>query len=288
MDTGSQEKHKEVPVKPKRNPYISNIFKLWIVGVIFILMFIHLFAITHYGAFPIISDETIVSVVLALVGYLWIQELRDRYRLQALNRALLEAQERLKREELEIIAALVLTEEAKDPYVRGHSKRVTKCAMAIARKMGFPSEKQMVLERASILHDLGKLDIVDEILRKRGKLTDAEWEIIRKHPQKAVEMLEPLKFLAREKEIIYHHHEWYDGKGYPQGLKGEDIPVESRIISVADSFDAMNSDSAYRRALPGDVIISRLKEASGNQLDPSLVGVFLDLVEKDLSLWSKD
>jgi len=288
MDISSQEKNKKAPEETKKNPYISNMFKLWIVGVIFVLMFIHLFSITRYGPFPIISDETIVSIVLALVGYLWIQELRDRYRLQTLNKALVEAQERLKREELEIIAALVLTEEAKDPYVRGHSKRVTKCAIAIARKVGFSGAKQMVLERASILHDLGKLDIVDQILRKRGKLTDAEWGIIRKHPQRAVEMLEPLKFLAREREIIYHHHEWYDGKGYPQGLKGEDIPIESRIISVADAFDAMNSDSAYRRALPGDVIISRLKEASGNQLDPLLVDVFLDLIEKDLSLWSKD
>ena len=146
----------------------------------------------------------------------------------------------------------------------------------------------MIIERAGILHDIGKLGITDDILKKPGKLNDEEWEIMKRHSQKSVEILKPLEFLFREKEIILHHHERYDGRGYPDGIKGEQIPLGARIMAVADTFDAMNSERPYRKSLPKDAIISELKRVSGSQLDSSVVTTFLNLLEKNPNLWERD
>ncbi len=271
----------------KMNPYISNTFKLWLVGIIFFLVFFHIYALAYYPKTTIVSNELLLAVVLVLVGYLWTQELRDKYRLEAINTALIKAQSQLQGAEIDTIATLVLTEEAKDPYVRGHSKRVTSCAVAIAKELGLPEEERKIIERAGILHDIGKIGIKDAILLKPAKLDEEEWGAIRRHPRKAVEILEPLKFLTKEKEIICHHHERYDGKGYPDNLKGEEIPLGARILAVADSFDAMNSERPYRKPLPEDVIIAELKKVSGTQLDPQIITAFLGLLKKKPSLWEK-
>ncbi len=138
---------------------------------------------------------------------------------------------------------------------------------------------------AGYLHDIGKIGISDAILNKDGRLTDEEWQIIRKHPGMALEILNPLKFLPEEKVIIKHHHERYDGKGYPDGLSGEDIPLGARIMSVADSFDAMNSKRPYRNALSKEKIISELKFSRGTQLDSSIVNVFLEMLNADDSIF---
>lgn len=271
-----------------KNPFVSNTFKLWLVAIIFSLTFLNLYAIYRYPQAGIISNEFLLGTVLVLVGYLWIQELRDRERLQAINTALVGAQRQLQHAEVNTITTLVLTEEAKDPYVRGHSRRVTKCAVEIAQELGFSEEECKVIERAGILHDIGKIGISDAILNKPDKLNEEEWAIIKKHPQRGAEILEPLKFLNKEVEMIAHHHERLDGKGYPDGLKGEAIPQGARILAVADSFDAMNSERAYRKPLPEDVIIKELKDASGSQLDPHIVAAFLNLLKKKPSLWGRE
>jgi len=181
------------------NPFVSNSFKLWLVAIVFILVFFHLYALNYYPQTAILSTELLLGIVLVLVGYLWIQELRDRYRLEAINTALLNVQKQLEHAEIDTITTLVLTEEAKDPYVRGHSKRVTRVALEIAKELNFNQEDLKVIERAGILHDIGKIGISDAILLKPGKLTTEEWGVIKKHPRRAVEILENLKFLDREK-----------------------------------------------------------------------------------------
>jgi putative nucleotidyltransferase with HDIG domain len=276
-----------MPEEHRKTNYISNTFKLWLVGIIFSLTFAYLYAQFLYPAALLANAIILLWIVLFLIGYLWVQELRDRYRLQSINTALLHAKDQLEHAEIDTITTLILTEEAKDPYMRGHSKRVTRCAVELMEELGLPEKEHKIIERAGILHDLGKIGISDAILNKPDKLSEEEWAILRKHPQRAVEILEPLKFLSEEKEMICHHHERYDGKGYPDGLKGENIPMGARILAIADTFDAMNSERAYRKPLPEDVIIAELKNASGNQLDPCIVAVFLDLLKKKPSLWER-
>lgn len=271
----------------KRTFYVSISFKIWVVAIIFLLTFFHLYAITRHPQTKIVSSEILLGIALSLVGYLWIQELRDRERLKRINIALVETQVRLERAQIDTITTLVLTEEAKDPYMRGHSKRVTRCAVEIAKGLGLPEEEQMTIERAGILHDIGKIGISDAILGKLDKLNEEEWAVLRKHPRRAVEILEPLKFLSKEKEIICHHHERYDGQGYPDGLKAEEIPLGAKILAVADTFDAMNSERPYRGSLPKDAIISELKNTSGSQLDPLIVTTFLGVVERVPGIWER-
>lgn len=270
------------------NPYLSCNFKIWVVGFVFFLVFFHLFNVLVFPNVQLLSREWILGVVLVLIGYLWTQELRDRYRLQVMNRELLTTQNKLEAAEIDAITSLILMEEAKDPYVHGHSSRVAKFSLIIAGALNFSKSTLEIIRRASLLHDLGKLVISDEILFKPGKLTEAEWGIIRRHPQIAIDILDPLKFLFLEKKIILHHHERIDGAGYPSRLKGKDIPLESRIIAVADTFDAMNSNRIYREPCTKDFILEELKRVSGLQLDQSLVNTFLSQLEKHPDFWERE
>jgi putative nucleotidyltransferase with HDIG domain len=193
----------------------------------------------------------------------------------------------LKKAEVDVITSLVIAEEEKDNYTRGHSERVTKIATAMAREMGLDSDKEKVLARAGMLHDVGKIGISDPILCKKGKLTDEEWIVIKKHPYKAEEILRPLKFLAEEKEIILSHHERYDGQGYPRGLDSNNIKKEACILAVADAFDAMNSVRAYRDPLSRDMIIAEFKESSGTQHSPEAVRALFRVLEKNPGFWRR-
>lgn len=260
-------------------------YKPFVLILILILTFIHFFCM---AVFPnsFMANKVILVVVLTLMFYIWIQELKDKRRLQLLNKNLLNAQKKLERAEIDMISTLILTAEAKDPYTHGHSKRVAEYALAIAQAMKLSDEKQKIVERAAILHDLGKISIDDNILRKDEKLNEGEWIIMKEHPKRAVDILDPLKFLHSEKDIILHHHEMYDGSGYPDGLKAEDIPLGSQIIAVADTFDAMNTARSYRGALPKEVIIDELKKSSGTQLNQKVSDVFLDLLDKNPAYWT--
>lgn len=266
---------------------VTNDFKMGMVMLIFVITCFHLFEVVYFPDTVIVSNEILLGVVLFAVVYLWIQEIRDRKKAQIINEELLFAHEELKEANIAAMKALIVSEEARDTYTSGHSKRVTEYAVAIAKRMGLDHSERRRIEYAGYLHDIGKIGISDAILNKAGRLTDEEWQVIKKHPETAIEILNPLKFLPEEKIIIKHHHERYDGAGYPDGLKGEAIPLGARIMAVADSFDAMNSKRPYRDALAKDTIISELKKAKGGQLDPKIVDVFLCMLEKDSWIFKK-
>lgn len=177
------------------------------------------------------------------------------------------------------IRSLSKTMEAKDPYTKGHSERVTQIALKIARELKFPPAELGLLEHAGRVHDIGKIGISDAILNKPGKLTPAEWSLVQLHPQKGVEMLTPLKFLQPAFPFVLHHHERYDGTGYPHQLKNEQIPLAARILACADSFDAMTSNRPYRfRHLSTDEAITELEINSGKQFDPQIVKIFIQIL----------
>jgi uncharacterized domain HDIG len=186
----------------------------------------------------------------------------------------------LKESHVDTIMALVLSQEAKDRYTYGHSERVTKYSLAIARELGLMEDEIEIIERAGKLHDIGKIGISDDVLFFEGNLDEEKMNIIRTHPAKGVNILDPLKFLDKEKDIIRHHHERYDGKGYPDGLKGEQIPLGARIMAVADAFDAMRSNRPYKKNLTKPEIISELLNNSGTQFDPKIVNTFLKIMDR--------
>jgi len=269
------------------SPFLSSTFKVWIVGLIFFMVFMHLFALIVLPGVKIISDKFILGLALVLIGYLWTQELRDRYRLQEMNQTLIDAQRKLEEAEIDTITSLILMEEAKDPYVHGHSGRVSKFSVAMAEALNYSQDTKETIRRAALLHDMGKLIISDDVLLKPVKLNDEEWDVIKQHPQKAVDILEPLRFLHLEKKIILHHHERVDGQGYPKGLKEQEIPLESRIIAIADTFDAMNSTRIYREPCSKEYILTELRKVAGTQLDADLITVFLRLLEENPWFWER-
>jgi putative nucleotidyltransferase with HDIG domain len=172
---------------------------------------------------------------------------------------------------IDTLNALVTSIEAKDPYTHDHSQRVTEYAMSIARIMGLGEDEVEMLNFAAMLHDIGKIGVRDDVLLKNGKLTNEEYDVIKLHPIVGERIVKPLGLVCEEVSIIRHHHERYDGNGYPDRLKGEDIPLLARIVAVADAFDAMTSTRAYRRALPIEAATNELIRCSGVQFDPKVV-----------------
>jgi len=173
------------------------------------------------------------------------------------------------------IDALIKALEAKDYYTRGHSQRVTIYSVTIAREMGLPEEEIEKLRRAAILHDLGKIGVREVVLNKPGRLTDEEYGEIVRHPEVAIRILEPIPFFQPLLPAILHHHEWFDGRGYPGRLSGDRIPLASRVMAVADTFDAMTSTRAYRKALPVNDANAEIRRCAGTQFDPEIVPIFL-------------
>ena len=174
--------------------------------------------------------------------------------------------------------ALVLAMEAKDPYTRGHSERVTRISLNIAKKLGLDEESMKYLKFCTLVHDIGKIAIPDSILLKPSKLTLDEWAQIQLHPVRGKEILSPLKFLTPGMDIVKHHHERYDGKGYPEGLKKNKIPLLARIVAIADAFDAMCSDRPYRKKYPVEYAIKEIERNKGKQFDPEIASVFLSMI----------
>jgi response regulator RpfG family c-di-GMP phosphodiesterase len=173
------------------------------------------------------------------------------------------------------IDAMIKALEAKDFYTRGHSQRVTLYSMAIAAELGMKGQELEDLHRASVLHDLGKIGVREAVLNKPGRLTEEEFAEIVRHPETAVRILEPIPFFRPLLPAILHHHERFDGKGYPSRLAGSNIPFASRIMAIADTFDAMTSTRAYRKALPVADAIAEIRRCSGTQFDPDIVPAFL-------------
>ena len=177
-----------------------------------------------------------------------------------------------------IIRALVSALELKDTYTRGHSEAVTRYAVALAKKLKLSPQEIDSIEVAAILHDIGKIGINDNILSKPERLNEEEWREVKQHPEFSYKILKEVKFPWDIKPIIYAHHERYNGKGYPAGLKGRKIPLGARILAVADTFAAMTSERPYRKRLSKERVIEELKTVAGNQLDPDLVEVFVDML----------
>lgn len=180
---------------------------------------------------------------------------------------------------LSTVQALVSTIEANDSYTRGHSERVTRYSMALARQLGLPPESIRRLEQAAILHDIGKIGIDSSLLHKAEELSAGDIDLLRQHPLIGVRILEPIRFLRDVRAIIEQHHERFDGRGYPHGLAGEDLLLEARILAVADAYDAMTSDRPYRKSISHEATVREIAANSGTQFDPHVVEAFLSLWE---------
>jgi len=181
---------------------------------------------------------------------------------------------------LSTIRSITLLLEAKDPYTRGHSERVRDYSALAAQRLGMSEHEVEVLRVGAALHDVGKVGIKDEILNKVGSPTSEEWDMIKRHPLVGYEVLRPVHMLTEEHlQLVRWHHERVDGKGYPDGLKGDEIPPLTRVIVVADAYDAMASNRAYRPALSPSAIREQLIEFSGTQFDPEVARMFVDLMD---------
>lgn len=169
--------------------------------------------------------------------------------------------------------------DAKDPYTKKHSERVAKYSKQIANELRWSKQEQENIYNMALLHDIGKIGVPDAILNKHGKLTEEEFPQIRKHPIIGGEILKDLDFVADVSVGAYYHHERYDGTGYPQGLKGEEIPIEARIIGIADSIDAMNSDRVYRGKKDISYVLEQLEAGKGTQFDPNIDEIVIALIK---------
>ncbi len=179
---------------------------------------------------------------------------------------------------LTAINALAFAIEARDNYTRGHSERVAMYAVWLGERLGFGRKRLRLMQHCCRLHDVGKIGVPDKILLKPGRLTLEERAQVEFHPVYGAEILGDLKFISKGLPQILHHHERYDGKGYPYGLKKDRIPLDVRVISVADAFDAMTSDRPYRKALTTEEVIAEFKRNSGTQFDPRIAKLLIKLI----------
>jgi HD-GYP domain-containing protein (c-di-GMP phosphodiesterase class II) len=171
--------------------------------------------------------------------------------------------------------------ELRDRETEGHTRRVTDLTLRLAKSMGIRDDELANIYRGVLLHDIGKMGVPDNILKKTGPLTDIEWDEMRRHPQYAFDLLSPIAYLRPALDIPYCHHEHWDGTGYPRGLKGEQIPLSARIFSVVDIWDALRSNRPYRNAWPRQKVIDYIKDQSGLILDPNIVELFLNLIVQE-------
>jgi HD-GYP domain-containing protein (c-di-GMP phosphodiesterase class II) len=181
---------------------------------------------------------------------------------------------------LEFAKVLAYTLEEKDPYTSGHSERVCYYSDFISKRLSFPPKDRSELQIAAYLHDIGKIGISNRFINKKGILTPTDWAIIKQHTKKSIELLIPLNLSSNILSYIQHHHERYDGTGYPDGLVGEQIPLGARIIAISDSYDSMTSDRPYRKPLNNGDAKSELLKNAGRQFDPRLVSIFLEVLKE--------
>jgi HD-GYP domain-containing protein (c-di-GMP phosphodiesterase class II) len=232
---------------------VSGQFQSFVLSLVGAFAFFRLFTtwFTH-GDAPV-SDGFLLAVTLALVGYLWLCQ-----------------------SQVSVIGTLVKTIEAKDPYTRGHSEEVARLSVELARTLQLPDDSIAVVNRAGVLHDIGKLGIADDILHKDGPLSDAEWQVMKDHVRRASDILSTLSF-----------HERYDGRGYGLGLKADEIPIEAYIIAIADGFDAMNAERPYRGRIPRAQVISEITKGRATQYHPRVADAFLTLLDDRPELWAR-
>lgn len=234
------------------------------------------FVVSLSGIFVGIGMIILFSLnVLRTAGNIHMMELRRQ------KKELAKRKRQLEKVSLQMIQTLSTTIEAKDEYARGHSHRVAEYAALIAGELGWSSEEIMNLKYAAHLHDIGKIGIPDMLLNKPARLTPEEYSVIKEHTVIGAEILKNISLIPHVAEVARSHHEHYDGTGYPDGLAGEDIPLSARIVAIADSYDAMNSRSIYRNALPPEKIFEEIENNRGIQFDPELADIFLKLLCDD-------
>lgn len=252
------------PLKEKMSAYYSDAFMLRFPLV-----------------FAVLSIFTIIAMVQYHRGVLLENEYTERLNseVEKQTRVATERAERLEEINNEMVQTLAVTIDAKDRYTNGHSFRVSWYAVALAGRLRWTGEELEELEREGLLHDIGKIGVPDSILNKPGKLSDEEFSVIKSHTTIGGAILSRSANLSRAAEVAHYHHERYDGKGYPEGLAGEDIPVNARIVAIADAYDAMRSDRIYRKGLPLDVIRDELVKGRGKQFDPQFLDCFLELAD---------
>ena len=201
--------------------------------------------------------------------------------IKKINEELSDTYEKLEKAYMESIETLRQTVEAKDVYTRGHSDRVSEFSVLIGQKLGLSENDIKILRIGGLFHDIGKIGVPDSVLLKDSKLTDDEYSQIKNHPSIGAHILSNATIFADMIPIVLHHHEKFDGTGYPSKLKGDEIPYLARITAIADTFDAMTSVRPYRNALPIEIVKEEFKRCSGTQFDPQVATVFLDILENE-------
>lgn len=208
-----------------------------------------------------------------------IKSIKQMNEIKKINEELTDTNEKLEKSYLESIETLRYTVEAKDTYTKGHSDRVSAYSVLLGKHLNLPEDQLNTLRIGGLFHDIGKMGVPDSILQKDTKLTEDEYSEIKNHPSIGAHILSTASIFHDLLPIVKHHHERYDGRGYPSRLAGEDIPYLARITAVADSFDAMTSKRTYRDALPTEKVISELENGKGTQFDPHIADVFLDILK---------
>jgi putative nucleotidyltransferase with HDIG domain len=224
------------------------------------------------------SDKFDQLLLLVESGIKSIDQMRE---IKKINTELSETNEKLEKAYLDCVETLRYTVEAKDIYTRGHSDRVSEYSVLIGEKLGLPEDEIRKLRIGGLFHDIGKIGVPDSILQKPGKLTDEEYSEIKNHPSIGAHILSSSDYFKDMIPIVKHHHEKYNGCGYPSKLKGEEIPYLARITAIADTFDAMTSRRVYRDELELDYVKEEFRKNKGEQFDPNLTDVFLDILEND-------
>lgn len=208
-----------------------------------------------------------------------LKSIDQRKTISDMNIELEDANTKLKKAYLDIVQTIRATVEAKDSYTRGHSDRVSAYSVLLGKHLHLNEDEQEILKIGGLFHDVGKIGIPDTILLKNGKLTDEEYNEIKKHPQIGANILGESELFKNIIPFVKYHHERYDGRGYPEGLAGDNIPYIARIAAVADSFDAMSSRRVYRDSLPKEIVREEIVKNLGTQFDPEIGSTFLDIID---------
>jgi putative nucleotidyltransferase with HDIG domain len=208
--------------------------------------------------------------------------------LQARSRELMDSYRRLEESSLEAIESLNATVDAKDPYTAGHSARVQRIALAVAEELGVAPQRLDAVRFGGLFHDIGKIAVPDSILTKASALDDHEYELVKRHPADGAEIVSHFSRLHEAVPLIRHHHEWWDGRGYPDGLAGEEIPVEACIVGLADAWDAMTTDRPYRTALSVEDAAAEVRRCRGTQFAPDVVDALFAAFRRQPALFEPD
>ena len=265
--------------------YISTYFQLLL--VLFCYTPLNRFLMFSYSheflkRFPVLYLFCFI-VSVAVAYRIRTYEIAQEHAVENLNQAVFEEKMRNRKLSFQTIIAMSVALDAKDESTKHHSERVAEISRAIALELGWPQEKADELYQAGMVHDIGKIGISDSILKKAARLTDDEYQTIKTHPEIGYQIVRPCIESETILNVVRYHHERYDGKGYPEGLRGEEIPLEARIASVADTFDAMNSNRVYRRRCDRSYVVQELQRGRGTQFDPQVVDTFMTIIDQTLA-----